>query len=132
MPSFVLPIIPTPQARARHSKWTYKEKKQSDNEDTIKTFLKDFVPEQPLSGAINLSFKAYLPIPKSKSKKWKEEARNGLERPTKKPDIDNLFKNIADCMTQMRFWEDDKQIVESTCSKFYSDEPRWEVTYYVL
>lgn len=137
MPSFTLPIVPTPQARARHMSTgklsrTYKSKKQCDNEDTIKTFLKEFVPQEALSGPVFLKFIAYMPIPKSKPRKWKEAANRGEEHHTKKPDLDNLAKNIKDCMTQMRFWEDDKQVVEMMCKKEYSYNPRWEVVYYAL
>lgn len=134
MPSFVLPIIPTAQARARHSSSggfsrTYKAKSQVENEDTIKTFLLPHVPEKPMTGAVSLYFIAYMPIPKSASKKWKETAKTENVFHTKKPDLDNLAKNLKDCMTHMRFWCDDKQVSYMKCSKVYSENPRWEVEY---
>ena len=70
-----------------------------------------------------------MPIPKSKPKKWQSDAREGKYRPTTKPDMDNLLKHLKDCLTQMRYWEDDKQVVEylAGTGKYYSDQPRWEI-----
>ncbi len=41
----------------------------------------------------------------------------------------NLLKQIKDCLTDMRFWGDDKQVVGYLphTGKYYSDRPRWEV-----
>lgn len=47
---------------------------------------------------------------------------------TKKPDLDNLEKQLLDCMTRMRFWEDDRQVYMVAKKKIYSPSPRWEVT----
>ena len=86
-------IIPTAQMRARHSavngySRTYKAKKQTDNEDTIKTFLLQFRPEMPLEGPIMLGVKAYLPIPKNVPQKKRQAALTGGIRPTKKPELE--------------------------------------------
>lgn len=75
---------------------------------------------------LHIDVKAYLPIATSKSKKFKAAALAGDERPTKKPDIDNLFKTVTDAMSGI-LYKDDKQIVSATISKWYSDEPRLEV-----
>ena len=50
-----------------------------------------------------------------------------LLRPTKKPDMDNVVKIIADSLNQIAY-RDDTQIVDCQCRKFYSDNPRVEVT----
>lgn len=70
--------------------------------------------------------KAYLPIATSKSKKFKAAALAGIERPTKRPDVDNLFKTVTDAMSGI-LYKDDKQIVSATIEKWYSEEPRLEV-----
>lgn len=75
---------------------------------------------------LHVEVKAYLPIATSKSKKFKAAALAGEERPTKKPDIDNIFKTVTDAMSSI-LYKDDKQIVSATISKYYSDEPRLEV-----
>ena len=80
-------------------------------------------------GPVFLGVRAYLPIPSSKPKKWKASALAGEIRPTIKPDLDNLLKHLKDCLTTMRFWEDDRQVVEYLpgTGKYYSDSPRWEI-----
>ena len=69
---------------------------------------------------------AYMGIPKSKSKKWRAAAIRGQERPTKKPDVDNLFKLVTDALSGV-IYADDKQIVSCRISKIYGTEPRTEV-----
>lgn len=68
-------------------------------------------------------------IPASKSKKFKEQASNGLQLPIKKPDVDNVAKIILDSITGI-VYKDDKQIVKLTVSKKYSDIPKVEVKIY--
>ena len=129
-----IPIIPKGQRRARHARRgkfsvTYKDEKQKHEENVLMTYLAKHQPVEPLQGAVSFGFKAFLPIPKAKSRKWKQSARDGEIRPTVKPDLDNMCKHIKDCLTTMRFWEDDKQVVEYLpgTGKYYSDNPRWEI-----
>lgn len=84
-------------------------------------------PKTPLEGPVAVGLKAYMPIPASKSKAWKEAARKGAHWPTKKPDLDNVFKNLTDCLTRCGFWRDDAQVVECQAMKLYGDPPRYEV-----
>ena len=70
---------------------------------------------------------AFYGIPKSASKKNKEKMKKGLLRPVKKPDMDNVVKIVADALNQVAY-RDDTQIVDCQCRKFYSDNPRVEVT----
>lgn len=74
-----------------------------------------------------LEIKAYFKIPTSASKKRKALMEDGKIRPTKKPDIDNVFKAIADSLNGIAY-KDDSQIISGTVSKFYSEQPRVEVT----
>ena len=78
-----------------------------------------------------VTVKAYLPIAASKPKKFKVAALAGIEKPTKKPDADNLFKTVTDAMSGI-LYKDDKQIVRAVVEKAYSDEPRMEVELEVL
>ena len=75
---------------------------------------------------IHVEIIAYMGIPKSKSKKWRTAAICGRERPTKKPDVDNLFKLVTDALSGI-LYNDDKQIVSCRVQKWYSEEPRTEV-----
>lgn len=76
---------------------------------------------------LDMRIVAYYGIPKSKPNKMKEKMRNKLIRPIKKPDMDNVVKVIADSLNQVAY-KDDTQIVDQMCRKFYSDNPRVEVT----
>lgn len=78
--------------------------------------------ELPLS----MSLVAYMGIPKSKSKKFKQAALEKVERPTKKPDLSNIVKGVEDALNGL-LYKDDSQIVNLTLEKYYSDEPRLEV-----
>lgn len=69
---------------------------------------------------------AYMGVPASKSKKFKRAAILGEERPTKKPDVDNIFKSVTDAMSGIAY-KDDKQIVSASIEKFYSDVPHTEI-----
>lgn len=76
---------------------------------------------------LEVTVTAYLPIAASKSKKFKVAAIAGEELPTKKPDVDNLFKTVTDAMSGT-LYKDDKQIVSATIKKRYAEEPRLEVS----
>ena len=75
---------------------------------------------------LDMRIHAFYGIPKSASKKKRGLMMEGLVRPTKKPDMDNVVKIIADSLNQIAY-KDDTQIVDCQCRKFYSDEPRVEV-----
>ena len=73
-----------------------------------------------------LDIMAFFEVPKSKSKKFKERALLGLERPTKKPDIDNIVKALQDALNGLAY-KDDSSIVYLSVAKCYSEIPRVEV-----
>lgn len=50
-----------------------------------------------------------------------------FESHTKKPDLDNLTKQLKDAMTRLQFWHDDRQVVRLACEKRYGETGRWEV-----
>lgn len=75
---------------------------------------------------LKMHIDAYFGIPKSTSKKKMKEMLEKNIRPTKKPDADNIIKAIADALNGVAYY-DDKQIVDCSISKYYSDEPRVEV-----
>ena len=98
---------------------------------------------KPISADISLGIKAYFKIPKTYSKKRKERCLNGEERPSKKPDSDNIAKIVLDglnpkikvdhaqhkavCVHE-GLYRDDKQVVSLKVDKYYSDKPRVEIT----
>jgi Holliday junction resolvase RusA-like endonuclease len=60
-----------------------------------------------------------LPIPQSHNKKRREACLSGVEKPIKKPDIDNLAKSVLDGMNGI-VWRDDSQIVSLHVTKVYA------------
>jgi Holliday junction resolvase RusA-like endonuclease len=131
---FIIPLIPVGQRRARHGvvagrAMTYKDPKQRHEEGSLNAFLAQHQPQEPLDGPVLLGVKAFMPIPKSKPKKWQAAAMSGAVRPVTKPDLDNILKHVKDCLSTMRYWQDDRQVVgyiEGT-GKYYSQNPRYEV-----
>lgn len=132
MIAFILPCIPTAQARARHGvvnghSMTFKSGAQRAAEQTLDALLALHAPEAPLMGAVTLEFRAVFPPPKSASKKARAAMLRGAEPHTKKPDLDNLTKQLKDAMTRLQFWRDDRQVVRIVCEKRYGEQGRWEV-----
>ena len=82
--------------------------------------------QKMLAGELCASLTAYFAIPDSKSKLMKKRMSEGIVRPTKKPDIDNLIKSVFDSLNGIAY-KDDSQIVTVVASKFYSDVPRLEL-----
>lgn len=70
---------------------------------------------------------AYYDIPKSTSKKRKKLMLEHKIRPTKKPDFDNIGKIVCDSLNLVAY-HDDSAIVDAQVRKFYSENPRVDVT----
>ena len=75
-------------------------------------------PKTPHEGPVELVLTFLLPIPKSWSKKTREEARGRLVYTKRKNDLSNLIKAIEDALTGI-FYEDDGQIAIGRQSKWY-------------
>lgn len=133
MLKFRLNCIPTAQARARHGRtksglhMTFKSANQKANERTLEALLAPYAPKTPLAGPLVLEFVAALPVGKSDSKKLREAKLTGMVSPEKKPDLDNLAKQLLDCMTRLQFWTDDVQVVCLRCEKIYAEQGYWDV-----
>ena len=76
---------------------------------------------------LDLRIKAYYSIPKSASKKKKAAMLAGEIRPTKKPDMDNIVKVVADALNGVAY-HDDTQIVMVVAKKVYSSLEGLDVT----
>ena len=76
----------------------------------------------PLDGAVILEIDAWMPVPKSWSKKRREAALACELLPTGRPDWDNIGK-MTDALTGV-IWHNDSQVVKSTVTKRYSLRPR--------
>ena len=64
---------------------------------------------------------AYYKIPKSYTKKRIKNILDGMEKPTKKPDVDNIIKIVLDSLNKVAY-EDDKQVVKVSLEKLYTKE----------
>lgn len=129
---FTIPIIPTAQMRPRARRMgkhasIHKAPQQERNEEQIMGLLARYRPRQPFLFPVEVVINAYLPIPRSWSGKRKHAAADSQILPTTTPDLDNLIKNILDCMTVLSFWRDDSQVVKIMATKSYSNNPRWEI-----
>ena len=81
----------------------------------------------PRGTYIRLIIIAYMRIPQSTSKTKREQMLAGKIRPTVKPDWDNLGKLVSDALNGIAY-DDDKSIVDAVVRKFYSDNPRTQIT----
>lgn len=135
---FIIILPPKPQKRARSATkitksgkaftMEYKDPDQRLEERRMINLLLQHRPPAPLKGPLLFGMRAYLPIPASKSNKWKVAALAGTIRPTSKPDLDNLAKNIKDVLKGI-FWIDDSQVIGYLpgFGKYYGDPARWEL-----
>ena len=128
---FTVPGCPVAKGRPRFSRQgpyvrTYTPDKTYRYEQLVQ--LSFMQAEQPkLKGAVKVRILAYFPIPKSASKKRQKMMAEGEIRHTTKPDGENVSKAILDGLNKMAY-DDDSNIVELHIEKWYSDDPRVEVT----
>ncbi|WP_165072931.1 MULTISPECIES: RusA family crossover junction endodeoxyribonuclease [unclassified Desulfovibrio] len=132
MIAFTLSCIPTAQQRARHGvvnghSMTYKSGSQRAAERTLDALLAPHAPEVPMSGAVVLEFRAVFPPPQSVSKKARAAMLRGQIQHVKKPDLDNLAKQLKDAMSRLQFWGDDRQVIRMVSEKRYGAVGHWEV-----
>lgn len=99
---------------------TYTDTKTKTYESLIAESAKQAMgSSEPLETPVSLYCYIRLPIPKSYSKKRIEACLNGSEKPTKKPDWDNVAKSVADAINGI-VYVDDCQIVNAHVTKVYS------------
>ena len=106
---------------------TYDPKESAEYKKYVAKVAKEYAPEQLIESKILLFIDVYIKIPKSYTKKQREEILKNDNAHLKKPDVDNLAKGIKDGITGV-IWKDDSLINELHIRKFYcSDEPRAEI-----
>ena len=132
--TFTIPGEPTAQGRPRFSTHggfvkAYDPEKSRNYKAYVKLLASEAMQRIGLTLTelpLEVEIIADVGIPASKSKKFKEQALNGLQLPIKKP---NVAKIILDSISGI-VYKDDKQIVKLTVSKKYSDTPKVEVKIY--
>lgn len=132
MMQFTIDANPVPKGRPKFSKVggfvkTYSPKKTVDYENIVRqTAAQAMGQTELLETPVAVYLYIRLPIPKSYTRKRSEACLKGLERPTKKPDIDNLAKSVLDGINGV-IWKDDSQIVSLHVTKVYSAQPGVDV-----
>ena len=81
---------------------------------------------KPLEGALEAFIYITYAVPESYSKKRLEACLNGLEKHTKKPDLDNVIKSVIDGMDKIVF-DNDSQIISIHATKVYGEVAKAEV-----
>lgn len=98
----------------------YTDKQTLDYEAVIKSYAAQAMGStDPLETAVSVFLYVRLAVPQSYSKKRTEACLSGLEKPCKKPDIDNIAKTYLDAMNGVIF-KDDTQVIDLHVKKVYS------------
>lgn len=120
---------PVGKARPRFTRagHTYTPQTTKDYEELVRyTFISGYPKAKPIEGAVKATIIAYYQIPKSYSKKKRQECL-GYKIPVQsKPDCDNIAKIILDSLNGYAY-VDDKQVRALRVIKEWSDMPRVEV-----
>lgn len=124
-------VLGEPQGKGRprfvrKTGMTFTPDKTVSYENLIATEYRRQVGTQFTEGTLDMRIMAYFGIPKSASKRKKQQMESGELRPAKKPDMDNIMKVVADALNAVAY-RDDAQVVDSQIRKFYSHNPRIEV-----
>lgn len=124
--SFTIPGPVVPWARARQNgKRYFTDPKVQAYKDEVGLRARA-AGAKPSDRPVVMTIDAYMPIPASWSRKRKDEALRGLERPTGKPDWDNIGKGISDALNGIAYI-DDAQIVSCQVMKKYAHTPEVRV-----
>lgn len=112
-------INPVPASRPRVSRWsTYYPKKYTKFKKEMEALTSE-METTPSEKLVSVELEFGIMIPKSWSKKKKEELNNTYC--SNNSDIDNYIKAILDSLNGI-VYIDDKQVVELFAKKIYSEE----------
>jgi Holliday junction resolvase RusA-like endonuclease len=126
--AFTIPGNPVPKGRPRFTRQgrTYTPAKTKTYEEQVAVLAKAACPE-PFKTPVAVLVTAVFPVPLTYPKKRREACLNGLERHTKRPDLDNIVKAVTDGMNGV-VYGDDSQIVRLVANKVYGTDAMVEVT----
>lgn len=121
----IIPGVPVPQARMRHSNFrgfvtTYDP--NAKQKKGIRAFLEQFRQYLPFDYP-RISFLFHMPVLKSTKKKDLGLYNSGFLKHDKKPDIDNLIKLYLDVLDGIVIFGDQK-VSLGPCLKVYGSEPK--------
>ena len=114
------------QAKQRprfNGKFAYTPKETIAYENWVRScYLEKYNNEKILETPLEVHIRAYFEIPKSTSKKKKEQMLENEINPTIKPDTDNIAKSILDSLNGIAYL-DDKQVIKLVVEKYYAEVP---------
>ena len=111
-----------------HTGRTYTPNKTLNYENWVKIcYLEKYKDKELMDKPLRVTIRAFFEIPKSTSKKKKQQMLDNAILPMVKPDTDNIAKSILDSLNGIAY-KDDKQVAELIVYKFYNDTPYVNVT----
>jgi len=106
--------------RTKNFVQTYTDAKTKSYEQQIKDAATRAMGEsEPLETPLSVFLYVRFSVPKSYSKQRTKDCLSGKEKPTKKPDIDNIAKSHLDAMNGI-VYKDDVQVIFISVKKIYS------------
>jgi len=125
---FIINQNPIPKARARVTRWgTYTPERTKDAMEAIALAVRQDkeCPRKPLQAPLSVDITFLVAMPKSWSKKRREESTGApcINR----SDIDNYCKTILDALNGI-LWIDDSQIYKLTAKKLWSINGASDIT----
>jgi Holliday junction resolvase RusA-like endonuclease len=127
--SFTIPGAPVGKGRPKFARrgnfvTAYTPEKTASYENLVKLAAAEAMQGRAvIDGAVSVWIGLYVTPPASWSQKKRRSALEGVIFPTSKPDLDNCIKGIFDACNEI-VWKDDKQAVELTVTKKYSESAR--------
>jgi Holliday junction resolvase RusA-like endonuclease len=118
---FVVPGELVPWARAAGGKTTHRyiPAQQANYMTALRLICSTAMRGQPpLDGPVKLTLHACYPWPAS----WSQNKRNANRWRISRPDVDNIFKLVADALNAVA-WRDDAQIADGGVQKFFGETP---------
>lgn len=120
--------VPAGRPRFNHNGHAYDPRRSRDYKRFVSQEAKmkyhgGLLRDMPLK----VEIRVYRHVQRSLSKVERDRRLRGEHRPIVKPDTSNYVKLIEDALTGI-VWEDDNLITDLVASKWYSDDPRIEVT----
>jgi len=131
--TLTIPGVPVAKGRPKISARggfarAYTPAKTRRYEDLIKCEAADIMADRkPLDEPVSMVVTAYVAMPKSMSKKKRQEAQDGILKPVTRPDADNYAKAALDGCNAIIF-RDDSLVTDLIVRKRYSERPRLDIT----
>lgn len=125
--TFTIPGEPVGKGRPRFVRATgrtYTPEKTRNFENLVRLAYRQQIGQPPFPTGMPLSIDVVIwqQIPKSVSKKKREDMLHKRLLPTKKPDCSNVLKAIEDGLNGVAY-ADDSQIVQVSVVKYYGEYP---------